>query len=296
MNIDLELLRVFKCVAYHNNISKAANELCITQPSVSKAIKQLEAKLNLTLFVRENRGMKLTDDGKTLYRYIFDSINTLNNVSLIANNINELETGELKIGASISIVKNLLLPTIIDFKKLYPHLGMIVHNSKSEHLYDDLRYGRLDMIFVNSTFNFNRKKYPNFELTEIEDIFFTSKEYYEKIKNINNLEKIISNNLICQRNNFDTRALLDRICNKQNLELKPLIEVDRHDLIIQFVLNGLGIGFATKQYLLDYLNSGTLIEIKSNIKIEKRKVICIYRNNNSEKVKKFLKLLKNIYK
>lgn len=56
MNISFDLLKVFKVVAFYGSISRAAKELCVTQSSVTKAIKKLEFQLNTTLFVREKKG------------------------------------------------------------------------------------------------------------------------------------------------------------------------------------------------------------------------------------------------
>ena len=75
MDISYDLLKVFKEVAYYESVSKAAQKLCVTQPSVTKSIKKLESQLNLNLFVREKKGLVLSDDGKRLYKYILDSIN-----------------------------------------------------------------------------------------------------------------------------------------------------------------------------------------------------------------------------
>ena len=151
MNISFDLLKIFKTVEFYQNKSKAAKVLCVTQPSITKSIKKLENELNLTLFVRDKKGMILTDTGKTLYRYIVDSINTLDNVELIAKNIKESDVGKLRIGAGDSVSKHLLKDTIVEYKKLYPRITMELHNRSSEQLYNDLRYGRLDLIFINST-------------------------------------------------------------------------------------------------------------------------------------------------
>lgn len=295
MDISFDLLRTFKIVAQHENVSKAAKILCVTQPSITKAIKKLEEQLNMTLFVRDKKGMTLNDNGKTLYRYILDSINTLDNVEFIAKNINLNDVGRLRIGAGDSVTKNLLKKTIVDYKKLHPGITIEISNRSSEHLYDDLRYGRVDIIFINSTIIINENKYKSFKLLDIEDCFFTNKEIYEKVKNITNLKSILSKNLIVQNERYDTRTFLESICVKNNIQLKPTIELDRHNLIIEFVKEGLGIGFATKQYIEPYLESGELVELKVNFNIQKRFIKGVYRNNNNRKVTNFINLLeKNI--
>ena len=292
MNISFDLLKIFKTVAFYGNVSRAAKVLCVTQPSVTKSIKKLESLLNITLFVREKKGMVLTDDGKTLYRYIVDSINTLDNVELIAKNISEHDVGKLRIGAGESVTRNILKDTIIEYKKLHPGITIEILNLNSEQLYNDLRYGRLDLIFINSTVIINENKYKCFKLIDIEDCFFTTKEFYKKIENISNIKSLLSQSLIVQNEKYDTRTFLNSICIKNNIQLKPTIEVERHSLIVEFVKEGLGIGFATREYIKDYLDSGDLAEIKVDFNIEKRHINCVYKNNKNVKLNGFLKLLK----
>ena len=80
MNIDLELYRIFYTVAKYENISKATEELYISQPAITQRINNLEKQLNIQLFYRKPSGMKLTKEGKQLFSYVKDSIETMNNV------------------------------------------------------------------------------------------------------------------------------------------------------------------------------------------------------------------------
>lgn len=292
MNVSFDLLRIFKTVAYYGNVSKAAKVLCVTQPSVTKSIKKLENELNMVLFVREKKGMVLTDRGKTLYRYIIDSINTLDNVELIAKNISESDVGKLRIGAGESVTKSLLKETIIEYKKLYPGITIELLNLSSDALYNDLRYGRLDLVFINSTIIINENRYKCFKLIDIEDCFFTTPEFHKNIKDITNIKDILSESLIIQNENYDTRTFLNSICIKNNIQLKPNLEMDRHSLIVEFVKAGLGIGFATKQYIEPYLESGELEEINVKFNIDKRFINCVYKNDKNPKVNKFISMLK----
>ena len=85
MNINIELYKTFYCVAKNGNITKAANELMITQPGVSKAIKSLEEQIGCSLFIRTKNGVILTDEGKVFYDQIkqaMDHIVILNNFTL----------------------------------------------------------------------------------------------------------------------------------------------------------------------------------------------------------------------
>ena len=70
MNIDFELYRIFYVVANNSNITRASKELNISQPAISKSIKNLEEQLGGQLFVRTKRGVVLTEEGKEFYKYI----------------------------------------------------------------------------------------------------------------------------------------------------------------------------------------------------------------------------------
>ena len=67
MDISLEYYRVFYCAARCGSITMAAQELCISQPAVSQAVKQLETALNCRLFLRTSKGVHLTKEGELLY-------------------------------------------------------------------------------------------------------------------------------------------------------------------------------------------------------------------------------------
>ena len=131
---------------------------------------------------------------------------------------------------------------------------------------------------------------------DIEDCFFTIPSLYEKIKKTINLKSILSQSLIIQNERYDTRIFLNSICQKNNIQLKPTLQVDRHGLIIEFVKEGLGIGFATKEYIKPYLDSNELVEIKVDFNIDKRFIKCVHKSSNI-KIKNFIELLnKNIKK
>ena len=69
-NFDLNLYKVFYMVAKNNSFSKAAEELLVTQPSVSYSIKQLEERLEIKLFQRNHKGIKITSEGKEVIKYV----------------------------------------------------------------------------------------------------------------------------------------------------------------------------------------------------------------------------------
>jgi len=112
---NLEWYRIFMHTARHRNLSKAAAELHITQPSVSYAIKQMEEALGLKLFHRLSKGVELTEEGQALFEYVEQSFTMLDSAQKHLENLKQLNEGEIRIGASDYLIKHLLLPQLNTF-------------------------------------------------------------------------------------------------------------------------------------------------------------------------------------
>lgn len=97
MNIDLEFYKVFCTIAETGSFSKAAEKLYISQPAITQTIKKLEEQLGGKLFYRNNNGVVLTEEGKNIYEYIKDSIETISNASLKFKQYMNLEEGFIRI-------------------------------------------------------------------------------------------------------------------------------------------------------------------------------------------------------
>ena len=122
MNINLELYKTFYYVAKNGSISRAANELLISQPAISKSIKTLEEQLSIQLFIRKKDGVTLTEAGSALYKKIHDAMSLIwsaeNDLEILTNQ----ESGTINIGASKTIIHEYLMPYIKSFHQKFPNL------------------------------------------------------------------------------------------------------------------------------------------------------------------------------
>ena len=109
MMINLELYRVFYIVAKNGSLTKAKEELFISQPAVSQAIKQLETQLGGKLFIRTSKGMELTGEGKVMYEYVKQACNLISIAEHKFSQMTGLEFGDVVIGASDTVSKFYLL-------------------------------------------------------------------------------------------------------------------------------------------------------------------------------------------
>ena len=270
MNIDFELYRIFYTVANHKNITKASKELNISQPAISKSIKNLEEQLGGQLFVRTKRGVILTEEGSEFYNYIKQAIEYISNAENKFTELINLETGCIKIGISTTLTKEFLLPYSEEFHRLYPKIDIQIITNISSELFSKLRNGLIDIIILN----LNEKDYgQDINITKckrITDCFVINKTYSNLINNEISIKELNKYPLILQSKGSNTREFLDDFAKKNNTVLKPNIELASYSLVVEFAKIGLGIGYATKDYIKEELRNKQLYEINLKEKIPSR--------------------------
>ena len=262
MNVDLELYRVFYTVAKHKHMTKASEELHISQPAISQSIKKLEDQLGGTLFLRSNKGMELTEEGKMFYEYVKGALELINNAEKEFTSFKDLSKGEIKIGCSTTLTKLVLIDSLKKFHIDYPNININITNDLTSNLVNDLKLGKLDFII----FNESNIKETNLNLEKIKELkqgFIYNPEFYKD--NINNFEDLNKYPLILQKEESNSRKLLDHIALQNNVKLIPKMEVVSQELITEFVSIGLGIGFSIID--LAQRNYSNLKELNINKKI-----------------------------
>ena len=115
MEQNLSQYRIFYEVAKTGNISRAAKELYISQPAISKAIGKLEDSLETTLFTRNSRGVQLTDQGKILFAHTQRAFEELSNGELKLKRAREFHMGHIHFGVSNTLCRYLLVSYVKDF-------------------------------------------------------------------------------------------------------------------------------------------------------------------------------------
>ena len=262
MNVDLELYKVFYAVAKHKHMTKASEELHISQPAISQSIKKLEDQLGGILFLRSNKGMELTEEGKMFYEYVKGALELINNAENEFTSFKDLSKGEVKIGCSTTLTKLVLINALKDFHLDYPNININITNDLTSNLINNLKLGKLDFVI----FNESNIKETNLNLEKIKELkqgFIYNPEFYDD--NINNFEDLNNVPLILQKEESNSRKLLDYIAMQNNVKLIPKMEVVSQELITEFTNIGLGIGFAIID--LAKINFKNLKELNINKKI-----------------------------
>lgn len=267
---NLDLYRTFYTVARTGSLTKAAELLFITQPSVSYAIKQLEEHLGLPLFIRKPKGVELTIEGQTLYHHVSEGIHSLLIGEKAVEQFKELQRGEVRIGTSDTLCKYFLLPYLESYHQEYPDISLHLTHGKTPEIVGWLREGRMDCGIVHLPINSDW--FDVIELAEIHDCFVVGERYKHLAEGAVSLHELFNNPMIVLSGNSHTRAFIEAIAKEHGLLLEPEIEVGSVELLIEFARMGFGVSFLSREFIEIQLRDGILHEVSTLERIPARKV------------------------
>ncbi len=164
--MDIRILRYFVAVAEEKSITKAAQKLYISQPALSKQLKELENELELSLFERKGRNIQLTDDGK----FLLSQANEI--IKLMDKTINNLDknkeiSGEIFIGAGETKGIETILPTVRKLLSAYPAISFDFYSGNADEIIYRLDSGLLDFgIIIEPVYkkNYEHLRLPHKEI------------------------------------------------------------------------------------------------------------------------------------
>lgn len=283
MEQNLSQYRIFYAVAKAGNISKAAKELYISQPAISKSISKLEDSLNTVLFTRNSRGVQLTEEGRILFdhtRSAFDEL-TLGEQEL--KRIKEFHLGHIRIGVSNTLCRFIMVRYLKGFIKQYPHVKITIETQSTMHTLAMLEQQRIDIGLVAEPKS--QKNLVFVPVMDIEDIFVATPAYLENLKLREGADADVfqvGNIMLLDKHNI-TRNYIDDYMTVNNIKANNLLEVTTLDLLIEFARIGLGIGCVIKEFVKDDLDSGRLVQLKLGTPIHKRTIGFAYRANRTSR-------------
>lgn len=289
MEQHLSQYRIFYEVARCGNISRAAKELYISQPAISKAISKLEENLSTRLFVRNSRGVQLTREGAVLYQHISTAFEAISRGEKELRRIHDFHIGHLKIGVSNTLCKYVLLPYLKGFVEKFPHVNISIESQSTIHTLEMLEARKIDIGLVAEPRN--RKSLAFSPVMEISDGFVCTPAYMENLLLREGMNPNIfqTGNIMLLDHTNMSRKHVDAYLAENQIEVNQLLEVTDMELLIEFSRIGLGIGCVIKDMVADDLKNQTLIEIPLDVPIPKRIIGFAYHPQDvSDTLKEFL--------
>lgn len=279
MNVDLNLYYTFYVVAKCQNITKAAEELYVSQPSVTQAIHTLEKQIGATLFVRTKRGVVLTEEAKVLFKFIQEGITYIKNGEKKFQELMNLEEGTLKIGASTTVTQHVLLPYLQEFQSKYPNVAISITNHLTADLIKLLRNGSVDLLVLNLPM----KEQSDLEIKPfltVHDILAVGEKYVELTTKKHDFSELLGKNFIFQKLPSNTRSFLNHWLLSEKIKVEPKFEVVSFNLVKDMTKIGMGIGYVTREFVKDELSKKELYELAVHPAIPARKIGIVTLNKS----------------
>lgn len=270
MIANLELYKAFHAVARTGSITKAAELLYITQPSVSYTIKKLEEQLDVSLFIRNPKGVRLTIEGEALYRHVAEGMESLQVGEKAIEQLKKLQHGEVKIGTSDTLCKYFLLPYLGKFHSQYADINIHLSHGKTPDIVGWLREGRIDCGIVHLPVNKNW--FDVIEIADIQDCFVVGERYKYLSEGVVTLKDVFDHPMTVLSKNSNTRTFIESCALEHGLLLEPEIELGSAELLIEFARIGLGVSFLSREFIENQLREGILHEVTTAEIIPPRKV------------------------
>ena len=286
MQQTLTQYKTFYEVAKSENVSKASRILLISQPAVSKSIKKLEESLGVKLFDRTTIGLNLTSEGKLLYESLTTAFNYINDIELKLKTFSNINFGHIRIAASQSLIRHLLMSYISIYAREHPNIRLSVTTMHTNKCFEKLTEKKIDLAFLHKT-NTVYKEIEYVSLLDIHYCFVASKEYISYFSKVfeKDPDYFANGNILLLDKKNTTREIIDNIFDSNKIIPRQIMEVNNTETMIDFAKNGVGIACVVEEFVQDELDKKQLVKIPVKFKIPKYSVGYAY---NKTKIKKEL--------
>jgi len=275
-----------RAVAENSSFTKAAQQLGVTGPAVSKQIKQLEERLSLTLFHRTTRSVTLTESGKQLFSALEKSNEELSSLIELLAEDRQRPFGKLKINAPMSFGEKFLAEPIAEFGKIYPDVTLEVEfDDKKVHLIEE-GYDLIIRIGALESSTLIAKKLCNFSATICASPEFI--DFYGMPATPEELQKLPA---VIYTNSGTAIEYENPEGTRGSINSRPAIYANSIEMLTEATLKGIGYVRLPDFFNSKYLNNGSLVSLLPNFKLlPERGIYAIYpdRRYLPLKVRKFI--------
>ncbi len=258
-------LKVFHTVASKLSYTKAANELFISQPAVTKHINELEHQLETRLFNRKGSSISLTPSGEILLRYAEQIFKLYTHLESELADLNDVTSGRLQLGASTTLAQYVLPRILAKFKKTYPALEIHLIHGNSEFIEQQIIAEKIDIALVEGISHYPQINYESFVKDEIVLVARTNNKFLQK--NEIKVTQLLSIPLVMREQGSGTLEVIHQTLVKAGIPLKELniqIQLDSTESIKEYLLYADCVAFLSVHSITKELqqNQLSIIEIE----------------------------------
>ena len=261
---------------------------------MTRVMKLLESQLGCRLFIREARGISLTEPGKLLYSHVEVAYRHLVNAQEEIGRLGSLSSGTVEIGATETALHLFLLNALHDFRSEYPEIKIKIHNHSTPETMRYLVSGKLDFAVVTMPYELPETVSCT-KILEFEEILVGGIQYTDLSETVLELKNIKKYSWIGLGRESATYCLYKDFFIGHGVDYELDMEVATSDLMLPLIENNFGIGFVPKELALPLLSEKKLVQIQINHRIPKRSIQVVSdkrrgKSSAADTLYKYLKL------
>ena len=290
--MELRELKSFVVAARFRSISKAANQLGLGQPTVTTHIKKLEKELNMVLFDRVTRPIRLTLSGQTIFDLSQPLLDGLDSLAIRTSEAEE--RGPVTIASTPDIIPHTLLRVVKVFNSLYPNVYLRIQSATRTEVIGLVRTGEVDAGIIQHP---DRGEDLHFEpLFLYERVLIAPKGHELLSSPMTSLDSIVQYPLILMARGTYTRHILEEQLQKKGLHYEVIMELDSMDMIKKFVTIGMGVSvgprLAIEEEDLDHLG---MVSLANFLPVDQAGLITLPGKTLSTPANQFISVLRDTF-
>lgn len=287
--ITYDYYRIFYHVALCHSFTKAAEILENNQPNITRCMNNLENELECKLFIRSNRGVRLTPEGERLFEHVTVAYRQLHFAEEELKKDRSLENGLISIAISETALHLLALNKLESFHESYPNVQLKISNFSTPQAVDALENGLVDFAIVTSPVNI-KKTFQKILISSFHEILLGGSKYKHLTAKTNRLDELIKYPFVSLDKNTSTRELYTQYFLNHNLTFMPDIEASTADQILPMIVHNMGIGFYPEELSKEAISQHKVYPIRLCESFPKRQIYLILDKQmpKSTAVKKIL--------
>lgn len=259
MALNLHHLRIFTSVAEQGGFSRAAAALRLSQPAVSKSVRELEREVGAPLFERGGRTPRLTESGALLFARARELFAVERSAEEELRVLRGLEGGVLRVGASTTVITYLLPPYLARFRAAHPDVVLKVASANTRDIARALLERRLDVALVEGPVEDARIQVVSWRDDEL--VVIGPPDHPLARRRRVALEELARESFIVRERGSGTRRVAERALNERGVTLRVGMQLASTEAIKQAVVAGLGLAIVSRAAIADQLALGRLAVI-----------------------------------
>ncbi|MBE5990300.1 MAG: LysR family transcriptional regulator, partial [Paenibacillaceae bacterium] len=271
--VNFEHYKIFYYVAKYKNLTRAANALVTSQPSVTYCMQNLENILGCKLFIRSRKGVTLTAEGEMLYSYVAPACQQLIQGEEKLRELLGEQHEYINVGATQMAMLSYLVASLKQFQEQYIQVKINIFNYNTPQTLNELKAGKIDLAIITTPFD-HEQSLKVVKVKDFNSVLVGGPMYKEYEGRVVYLEEVGKLPLITMSENTTTFQFFQEFYRSCGLTMRPSIEVASMDLILPIILKNLGIGFVPEEFARPLVEKGEIVEIKLYEHIPQRD-ICI---------------------